>query len=413
MGTKFRKILLCAYACEPGFSSEREIGWKWANLLANKSNVFVLTRQSNKNTIENYITENNIDNKLKFIYYDLPEWLRKWKKGEKGLYLYYTLWQFGAYLKASKTHKKEKFDIVHYLTFGSLLLPTFMSFMPTKFVLGPVGGGENVPLRFIRNFPLKGKITEIIRQLIQAIQRINPLFLITCLKSDKILVRTKETYKMIPFFWRKKTVLMLETGAPEELLHYKRKETLESSEIKIVTVGRFIHSKINIFTLQVIKDFKSTYNIPFKFIIIGDGYQKENLQHFCKENNLEENVVFTGWIPRDKVFDYLSQSDIYFSTTFKEGGTWAFFEAVAIGLPIVCIKISGPDMIVADGCGVKVEPTNQKETMKKMSKGLYDLSVSSTLRENYSKKAKEVLIQNLTWKNMMTRIEAVYQEIND
>ena len=408
---KNRKVLVCAYSCEPGFSSEQEIGWKWSNLLSEFNNVYVLTRLSNKETIEEYIKKNNIESKLNFIYYDLPSWAKKWKKKERGLYLYYTLWQWGAYLKAKAIHKKENFDIVHYITFGSLLLPNFMSLIPTKFVLGPVGGGENTPLKFIGEFSTKGKVAEIIRHIIQSLQIINPLFLIQCYRSDKILARTKETYEMIPSIFKDKTELMLETGVPEELLNYKMKECKERKEIRFITIGRFIHSKINLLTLKVILEFKHKYQIPFKFYIVGDGYERKNLEAFCKKNGLENDVVFTGWVSREEVFKYLSQSDIYYSTTFKEGGSWAFFEAVAMGLPVVCLKISGPDMIVSDEGGIKIEPTNPKNVIDKLSHGLYQLSINSQLRQKLSANAKDTLLENLTWEKMMERIESIYDEI--
>lgn len=406
-----RKVLVCAYSCEPGFSSEREIGWKWANLLSEFNHVYVLTRLSNKKTIEEYVEKNQIQHNLTFIYYDLPDWARKWKKAERGLYLYYTLWQWGAFLKARKINKNEKFDIVHYVTFGSLLLPNFMSLMPTKFILGPVGGGENVPLRFIGEFSRKGKIAEIIRHTIQYLQVLNPLFLVQCVRANKILARTKETYKMIPAIFRHKTELMLETGVPEELLDYESKAVRDTKEIHLITIGRFIHSKINLLTLKVILDFKNRYKVPFKFYIVGDGHERNNLEAFCKENGLEDDVIFTGWVSREDVFEYLSQSDIYYSTTFKEGGTWAFFEAVAMGLPVACLKISGPDMIVADGCGIKVEPTNPDEVIRNLSRGLYELSNSAELRNELSHKAKKALLENLTWGKMMKRVEGIYDEV--
>lgn len=408
---KKRKILICAYSCEPGFSSEREIGWKWSSLLSEFNDVYVLTRLSNKKTIEKYVEKHQIGNDLKFIYYDLPDWARKWKKGERGLYLYYTLWQFGAYRKALSLHKSERFDIVHYVTFGSLLLPNFMFLMPTKFVLGPVGGGENVPLNFIGEFSNKGKIAEVIRHSLQFTQKINPMFLLQCYRSDKILVRTKETHKMIPSYFWHKTELMLETGVPEELLDYRSKEIQSAEVIKIITVGRFIHSKINILTLKVILEFKRRYKIPFKFYIIGEGHEREKLEAFCDENGLSDDVIFTGWVSREEVFEYLSKSDIYYSTTFKEGGTWAFFEAIAIGLPIVCLKISGPDMILADDCGIKVNPTNSDEVIKNLGEGLYQLSVSANLRSEMAGKAKEALLENMTWEKMMLRIDGIYDGI--
>lgn len=406
-----RKVLVSAYSCEPGFSSEREIGWKWSNLLAESNEVYVLTRLSNKQTIEEYLKSKSISTNLNFIYYDLPSWAKSWKKGERGLYPYYTLWQFGAYMKARSLHKSKKFDIVHYITFGSFLLPNFMSLMPTKFVLGPVGGGENVPLNFIGEFSNKGKVAEIIRHVFQYSQLINPLFLLQCYRSDKILARTKETYKMIPSLFRHKTELMLETGVPEELLSYQSKTVKDKEIIKIITIGRFIHSKINLLTLKVILDFKKRYDIPFKFYIVGDGHERKKLEAFCEQNGLKDDVIFTGWVSREEVFEYLSQSDIFYSTTFKEGGTWAFFEAVAMGLPVACLKISGPDMIVADDCGIKVDPSNPQEVIKNLSSGLYKLSSDAELRKEMAIKAKAELLANLTWDKMMIRIENIYSKI--
>ena len=83
------KVFLIAYSCEPGYSSEREVGWRWAELLAAKVDLTVVTRTSNKNAIESQ----QIDG-VKWIFVDLPKFLRFWKKKERGLYLYYTVWQF-------------------------------------------------------------------------------------------------------------------------------------------------------------------------------------------------------------------------------------------------------------------------------------------------------------------------------
>ncbi|MBB1372607.1 glycosyltransferase family 4 protein [Pseudoalteromonas sp. SR45-4] len=409
MINKKRKILVCAYSCEPGFSSEREIGWKWANLLSTNNDVYVLTRLSNKLTIENYIKKNNINTELKFIYHDLPDSARKWKKGERGLYLYYTLWQFGAYKKIKRMN--ERFDFIHYVTFGSLLLPNFMFLLPCKFVLGPVGGGENVPLAFINEFTFKGKVSEIIRHTIQKLQKINPMFLLQCIKADKILVRTNETLDMIPNFAKNKTELMLETGVPEELLDYKSKSLKSSDEIKIITIGRFIHSKINLLTLKVILELKNIYQIPFKFYIVGDGHERASLERFCKDNNLSDTVIFTGWIPRAEVIEHLSTSDIYFSTTFKEGGSWAFFEAVAMGIPVCCLKISGPDMIVANNGGLKIVPCSPKQVIADLSKALNVLSTDAILREKLAKNAKNHLMSEMTWGVMMDRVNNIYREL--
>lgn len=89
------KILLSAYACEPNKGSEPGVGWSWATEYAKCNEVWVLTRDNNKKTIEKYMEENpEYQNKnLHFVYVGLPPKLTFWKKGRRGMRLFYMLWQ--------------------------------------------------------------------------------------------------------------------------------------------------------------------------------------------------------------------------------------------------------------------------------------------------------------------------------
>lgn len=51
------KALLIAYACRPGESSERQVGWRWSKLIQTHHEVTVLTRESHRTYIENWIVE--------------------------------------------------------------------------------------------------------------------------------------------------------------------------------------------------------------------------------------------------------------------------------------------------------------------------------------------------------------------
>ena len=46
------KILLSAYACEPNKGSEPEVGWQWAVNIARKHEVWILTKENNRHTID-------------------------------------------------------------------------------------------------------------------------------------------------------------------------------------------------------------------------------------------------------------------------------------------------------------------------------------------------------------------------
>ena len=46
------RVLISAYACEPGKGSEPEVGWQWALQMARFHDVTVLTRTNNREAIE-------------------------------------------------------------------------------------------------------------------------------------------------------------------------------------------------------------------------------------------------------------------------------------------------------------------------------------------------------------------------
>ena len=149
------KILLSAYACEPNKGSEPGLGWNWAREIARNHEAWVLTRANNRPSIEDTLRKGSIPS-LHFVYYDLPDGVKSWKKGQRGVHLYYLLWQWGAYRTAKKVHKQVRFDLVHHITFVSVRQPSFMGLLGIPFIFGPVAGGERAPWRLRIGYGLKG-----------------------------------------------------------------------------------------------------------------------------------------------------------------------------------------------------------------------------------------------------------------
>ena len=404
-------VLLVAYACRPGESSEREVGWKWANLIQERHNVTVLTRETHRQHIEEYFAANGrAESAPQFLFYDLPSWIRRWKKGERGLYLYYTLWSFVATLKARRINRNHHhWDITHFLTFGTLLWPQFTFLMDTPYLLGPVGGGERIPLKLRKAFSLGGQAKIFIRRLVQLGLAVNPVYWANLLRAEHILARTHETLEMIPWCFRQKTNLMLETALPRTISLAKPSRT-KQGPLQIVSVGRLISSKFNPLMLDVLFAFKQAWCQPFRVTIIGDGPMRSQLKAQCDALGLSE-VVFAGKKTGSEVFAALQASDIYFSTTMKEGGTWAFFEAIINRLPIVALKVNGPDMIVGDDCGIKVRPESYAQSRDDLVAGLLALANDPELREYYAVKAYEYVREHYNWERILDEIDKLYKDL--
>ena len=129
------KILISAYACEPGKGSEPGVGWNNVEQAARFYHVWVMTRSNNRALIEEALAAQPMPN-VHWIYLDLPHWASFWKKGQRGIHLYYSLWQILAYRKARRLHHDVGFDLAHHVTFVNYWLPIFLPLLPIPFVWG-------------------------------------------------------------------------------------------------------------------------------------------------------------------------------------------------------------------------------------------------------------------------------------
>ena len=70
------RVLVSAYACEPGKGSEPGVGWNWARMIAQDHETWVLTRSNNRAPIEAALAADPQPN-LRFIYVAPPRWLTR------------------------------------------------------------------------------------------------------------------------------------------------------------------------------------------------------------------------------------------------------------------------------------------------------------------------------------------------
>jgi hypothetical protein len=134
--TRRLKVLVSAYACEPGRGSEPGVGWHVVVEAARHHEVWAITRANNRSVIEADLARNPIPN-LHLVYYDLPRWARWWKRGARGTRLYYYLWQLALYPVARREHRRIGFDLAHHVTFVKYWMPSLLPFLPVPFLWGP------------------------------------------------------------------------------------------------------------------------------------------------------------------------------------------------------------------------------------------------------------------------------------
>ena len=73
-----------------------------------------------------------------------------------------------------------------------------------------------------------------------------------------------------------------------------------------------------------------------KFLIVGDGPAREELEKLAESLGIEGRVIFTGMVAPDEVQRYYQLGDIFVSASTSETQGLTYIEAAANGLPLLC-----------------------------------------------------------------------------
>ncbi len=383
-----KNILLSAYACEPNKGSEPGVGWSWAIELSQHHNVWVLTRDNNRDSIESYLRDHpelNME-RCHFVYVRLSKILTFWKKGNRGVRLYYWLWQKEAYKVAKKWKKKICFDVVHHVTFVSVTQPTYMYRLGIPFIWGPIAGAENIPKTVTCKMTMKERTLEQVRKWSQQLAFYYPNTIKTLQRSKAIIVATEETKQIIPKKYLDKTYVMLAIGIDENL-----KNTTEirrdNHKIKIIMVGRLIYWKMFELGIQAFLTLVDRYG-NIELYVLGEGENKEELKKVAGKY-LDESIFFLEPIEHDKIYEFYSQYDIFLNTSLRDSGCMAMLEAMSVGLPCICIATGGPKVLTNNISELQVEPQENTAIIAGIVQKLELLITNPLLRHQISNRILE------------------------
>ncbi|GAA4649928.1 hypothetical protein GCM10023116_22100 [Kistimonas scapharcae] len=392
-------VLLSAYACEPNKGSEPGVGWHWAIEVSKLGHqVTILTRSNNKKNIEKKLTQMSNSN-LNFCYYDLPRWLAFWKKGGRGVHLYYMLWQVGAYFVAKRLHQRKQFNLVHHITFVSARQPSFMGLLGVDFIFGPVAGGDTIPHKLRKNFSFKNKVRESARDLINWFVKYDPLMRYTFSSATKIVVTSEQTLSMIPRKYHQKCSMQLAIGI-DPIAFRKDAKSIDdkdqengsralNSTLKILYVGRFDYLK----SIEIaLKSFSVAIEsgLDATFTLVGEGPEENKLKILCQQLNIEKFITWVQWLPQDELNAIYRDHDVFLFPSLRDSGGMVVLEALANGLPVICFDLGGPGKIVIPECGHKV--TNDvtiSEAIQMFSKYLLTFKSSYELSHQCYSRANE------------------------
>jgi glycosyltransferase involved in cell wall biosynthesis len=354
------KILAFAYACEPHKGSEPGAGWVWARMLAGLGETWVVTRANNREPIEAALSDLPERDRLRFVYVDLPRWARFWKRGQRGVRIYYLLWQIAAVRHARRLSRRERFDLVWHLTMANIWMGTLAPRIHGVFVYGPVGGGARTPWRLIPSLGIRGAFYELSRTVISAAARyINPLARMAWRRAALVLVQNPETRAWLPRRHRTKAVVF-PNAVLEEHPHGQRRR--RSGPPTALFAGRLLPSKGLALAIRAMELLPG-----WSLVICGEGRDEARLRRLAMRSGVDGRVKLRGWVSRIELQRVMrEEADVFLFPSYHEQAGWAVAEALAAGLPVVCLDRGGAPVLG----GIAVRASDARSTARALADGV-------------------------------------------
>jgi glycosyltransferase involved in cell wall biosynthesis len=141
-----------------------------------------------------------------------------------------------------------------------------------------------------------------------------------------------------------------------------------------------------------------------RFVIVGDGPERQRLMRKAYDLGLGETVRFAGYIPRYLVFSVCRAADLFVFASKTETQGLVILEAMSVGTPVVAVDAMGVSDLQADGRGGFLSPPQVSVFTDRVEQMLTD-------RELREEKAREAEAKADEWsmRNMTKKLVASYQ----
>jgi len=372
--------------------------------VAKRHDTVVLTRSGNRPLIERGLASlPPAAPRPQFVYFDhSPVAMATQKWGLPGTSWWrYQSWQKRAHQEIEQLQRRFKFDLLHHLTWATFRsVPAVWGHgVPT--VWGPVTGIAYTPANLLPwRWPW-----ELLHELVRNASNFR-----TRTRLDRaagfcsaILVSTEETRSAfansgIP------TQVIPEAGI-HEMPPPKPREM--RSTLKLMFSGRILFYKGVHLALHALK----ASGVQAEFAIFGDGSLRRAMEHLARRLAISDRVKFHGWVDRDVLLGLYPDFDVFLFPSLHDGIPQALLEAMANGLPAICVDRGGPAMIVNEQCGIRVSPDNFDQLVADLARAIVRYDQDRALLAAHGADAYRRVTNHYRWDILGEQLNSVYHQV--
>ena len=329
------------------------MGWHWALALSQRHDVLVVTHPRFQPLIEAALAACP-QLGLAFSYHRVPG-VQGDAQQQVDSRLYYWRWQRSVRAHVAALLAQQPQDLLHHLTWGSYRLPCRLHGLGPPLVVGPVGGGDDAPAAMRRGWPWRERLFYGLRSASIALSRFDPAVHTMLSAATCVLTKTPATRAALPraVQWRAVDALELGIGAAALRAAPAARPAQRSGPLRLLYAGRLLGGKGAVYAVDTAIELHRR-GVDMRLTLAGSGRLQSWLQQRVAAAGAQAVVHFAGVLPHADMPALYDAHDLLLFASWHDSSGNVAAEALARGLPVLCLDTGGPRAVVGPAAAAVV-----------------------------------------------------------
>jgi glycosyltransferase involved in cell wall biosynthesis len=145
-----------------------------------------------------------------------------------------------------------------------------------------------------------------------------------------------------------------------------------------------------------------------RFLLVGDGLLRSDLESQIRQAGLENYFHFTGLVPPQRIPELVGALDVLVHVSLREGLARALPQALIAGKPVVSYDVDGAREVVLDGAtGFLLPP----KTVEPLAEALIRLATDAGLRERLGRCGRQRFTEQFRHEHMTRQLRTLYERL--
>lgn len=187
----------------------------------------------------------------------------------------------------------------------------------------------------------------------------------------------------------------------------RRELGFAADEIVVGKVARLFHLKGHEYVIAAARE-AIARNPHVRFLFVGDGLLKGQLEQQIVAAGLEQHFRFTGLVPNFQVPELIGAMDIVVHASLREGLARVLPQALIAGKPVISYDVDGAkEVVIPHETGYLLPP----RAVSELAAAIVELAADTSLRDRLGQTGRARFTDQFRHQTMTRRLREIYEDV--